>query len=67
MLPFLIQGDSGSPLMCQDAFTDRWQLAGVVSGGRPECGEGQQDITRPSVFTKITNYLTWIQDTIDNS
>ncbi|ELW71416.1 Tissue-type plasminogen activator [Tupaia chinensis] len=49
------QGDSGGPLVClQD---NHMTLVGIISWG---IGCGQRDV--PGVYTKVTNYLHWIQD-----
>jgi secreted trypsin-like serine protease len=47
------QGDSGGPLV---TYTDsHWILAGIVSWGYG-CAEEQL----PGIYTKVTNYLQWI-------
>ena len=56
-LKILLQGDSGSPLMCLDEF-QRWKLVGVFSFIAVGCNVP----LRPPVFTRITSYLDWIQD-----
>lgn len=51
----LLQGDSGGPLVCMK--DNHMTLVGIISWG---LGCGQKDI--PGVYTKVTNYLDWIQD-----
>ncbi|CAI9606222.1 unnamed protein product, partial [Staurois parvus] len=50
------QGDSGGPLVCNS------QLYGVTSWGHIPCGEPNY----PGIYTKVCNYLNWIQKTIAN-
>jgi len=51
------QGDSGGPLICDVGGT--WQEAGIVSWGEG-CGrEGKY-----GVFTKVSNYRKWIEETL---
>lgn len=49
------QGDSGGPLVCM--IDKRMTLLGIISWG---LGCGQKDV--PGIYTKVTNYLDWIQD-----
>ncbi|XP_072011163.1 trypsin-like [Engystomops pustulosus] len=50
------QGDSGGPLVCNS------QLTGVTSWGNIPCAEPNY----PGIYTKLCNYLDWIQDTMAN-
>ncbi|XP_047383808.1 chymotrypsin-like elastase family member 2A [Sciurus carolinensis] len=50
-------GDSGGPLNCQ-AADGRWQVHGVVSFGS---SLGCNYYRKPSVFTRVSNYIDWIQ------
>ncbi|XP_045166918.1 brachyurin-like [Mercenaria mercenaria] len=43
-------GDSGGPMVCDG------KLAGVTSWGASGC-----DTTKPSVYVRVPNYVTWIQ------
>ena len=53
-------GDSGGPLMKVEALDGppRYYLIGVVSFGAKHCGES----ATPAVYTKISDYLSWILD-----
>jgi secreted trypsin-like serine protease len=50
-------GDSGGPLAYRIGDTEApWYLIGIVSYGTRKCGVGI-----PGVYTKVTNYLDWIE------
>uniref|UniRef100_A0A4X2KSX7 t-plasminogen activator n=1 Tax=Vombatus ursinus TaxID=29139 RepID=A0A4X2KSX7_VOMUR len=49
------QGDSGGPLVCMK--DNRMHLIGIISWG---IGCGEKDV--PGVYTKVINYLKWIED-----
>uniref|UniRef100_A0A2K5ZBF9 pancreatic elastase II n=1 Tax=Mandrillus leucophaeus TaxID=9568 RepID=A0A2K5ZBF9_MANLE len=49
-------GDSGGPLNCQ-AADGRWEVHGIVSFGS---GLGCNYCHKPSVFTRVSNYIDWI-------
>jgi len=54
-------GDSGGPLMCQRE-DGSFYLPGIISWGY-ECAE----IDSPGVYTRTSNYLSWIHDTMQNN
>lgn len=49
-------GDSGGPLVC--LTNNRYVQYGVTSWGSKSCDR------KPSVFTRLSHYLTWIKDTV---
>ena len=50
-------GDSGGGLFIQDT-RDTWHLLGIVSYGARDCGN-----SKPGVYTRVSNYTDWIQNT----
>ena len=56
-----LQGDSGGPLACDTIGENRWKLFGITSWGA-----GCALLRNPGVYTKVTNYLEWIQNIIKN-
>lgn len=52
------QGDSGGPFVVKDSITNAYYLSGVVSNGVGCRGRG--------VYTRVSAYEQWIQDTIEN-
>ena len=53
-------GDSGGPILAQDA-NGKWLQVGIVSGGTvgdPACGS----MTRPGFYARVGNYTNWIKD-----
>lgn len=53
-------GDSGGPLMAHNRFGTHF-LVGVISFGPDRCGSAG----KPSVNTRVTEYLNWILDRIE--
>ncbi|CAC5374354.1 unnamed protein product [Mytilus coruscus] len=55
------QGDSGSPMMCEDHM-GKWKLAGVMSSGAAMCGMFTNTANR---FTKLSTMMEWIDFVIN--
>ena len=55
-------GDSGGPLMVPTTTGPPYSLVGIVSFGAVRCGEGGI----PSVNTRVSEYLNWILDRLDD-
>ncbi|XP_052077253.1 atrial natriuretic peptide-converting enzyme-like [Mytilus californianus] len=55
------QGDSGSPMMCEDHM-GKWKLAGVMSSGAAMCGTFTNTANR---FTKLSTMMEWIDYVIN--
>lgn len=53
-------GDSGGPLLCQDSF-GRWTIFGITS-----FGEGCGKRGKYGIYTRLPNYVRWIQKVINN-
>jgi len=58
----LMQGDSGSSLLCQGSNKEGQVLAGIVSWGRGCALNGV-----PGIYTDITVYRKWLLRTISGS
>ncbi|XP_030644095.1 ovochymase-2 [Chanos chanos] len=59
-LKSVCQGDSGGPLVCQDSPTAPWEVHGITSFGPVGCIMDK----KPSVFTRSSAYLSWIENII---
>lgn len=56
------QGDSGGPFHWHNEDLDVYHLAGIVSWG-----EGCARPDRPGVYTRVTQYLDWIEKRTNDS
>ncbi len=54
------QGDSGGPQMFQMA-NGRWAVVGIVSWGI-----GCADPGVPGIYTRVSNYVDWINQRVDH-
>ena len=48
--------DSGGPLLARESHRYPWEQIGLASIGPNKCGLGV-----PGIYTRVTNYLTWIE------
>src|SRR5690348_6355905 len=58
--PVTCHGDSGGPLLCRPGTWSPWKSHGVVSYGSDDCRQY-------SVFTRVNQYLLWIQKQVNQS
>ncbi|KAG8434787.1 hypothetical protein GDO86_012945 [Hymenochirus boettgeri] len=56
-------GDSGGALAFMEAKSKKWFIGGIVSWGTEECGVAKQY----GVYTKVINFLDWIEQTIQSN
>ncbi|XP_054634056.1 ovochymase-2 [Dunckerocampus dactyliophorus] len=59
-LKSVCQGDSGGPLVCQDTPSSPWEVHGITSFGPIGCIMNK----KPSVFTRSSAYIPWINNII---
>ena len=53
-------GDSGGPLVVNRGEFEPWYQAGIVSFGSSGCRPG-----KPSVYTKVSDHLDWIESVLE--
>nr|XP_034957972.1 proproteinase E-like [Zootoca vivipara] len=58
----LFQGDSGGPLNCR-AADGRWYVHGVTSF---VSAWGCNTLKKPTVFTRVSAFNSWIEETISS-
>ena len=61
----LVLGDSGGPFVVplnDDSANQRYQLAGIVSWGIGCAKSGL-----PGVYTKVSNYIDWIEENMQSA
>ncbi|KAG7255999.1 hypothetical protein CRUP_014235 [Coryphaenoides rupestris] len=56
-------GDSGGPLNCQNP-DGSWEVHGAVSFGS---GEGCNVLQKPTVFTQVSSYISWINKVMSSN
>ena len=54
------QGDSGGPLVVRNSEDTEWLLVGITSWGL-----GCAQAGKPGVYTKVSNYINWINSNTD--
>uniref|UniRef100_A0A8C4RJE7 Peptidase S1 domain-containing protein n=1 Tax=Erpetoichthys calabaricus TaxID=27687 RepID=A0A8C4RJE7_ERPCA len=60
-LKSICQGDSGGPLACPSSFNRKlWEVQGIASFTENGCMVEK----KPSVFTRVSFYIDWIEDNI---